>query len=67
MAKDSVDVEVIRKIARDMLASHDLEAVLVVRDSISKEVLYETGHTNVVLEDQITIRHIVGDVKVSEV
>jgi hypothetical protein len=61
------EIETIRKIVRDMLASHDLEAVLVVRDRNSKEVLYEVGHTNIGLEDQVTIRHVVGDFEVSEV
>jgi hypothetical protein len=61
------EVETIKKIAREMLARHDLEAVLVIRDKNSKEVLYETGHTDVVLEDQITLRHIVGDFEIVEI
>jgi heterodisulfide reductase subunit C len=61
------EIETIKKLVREMLASHELEALVVVRDRKTKEVLYETGHTNVGLEDQISFRHIIGDVEVVEV
>ena len=59
--------ETLKRIVRDMLAAHELEAVVVVRDRNTKEALYETGHTNVELDNQITFRHVIGDVEVSEV
>lgn len=66
MSVDKTEVEEIKKMVHDVLASRELEAAVVIRDRKTKEVLYETGMTNVVVGNVITFRHIIGDVEVTQ-